>query len=390
MFAAVDWLYSKIPVRFPDLKICLSEGGLGWVAGPARPARPRGPLPVDLRHVGGHRAHAPRGHAAELLVLRDRRPGRSRAAPPDRHRPRAARDRLPAPGRHLARHPRAAPPPDRPLPGRRHPQAHVGERVASCSTTRCPSPPRPTPTRTDPRRRSTRSVDVTDIRFRIAAARRILYRQGCDSNIGGHVERAGARRGRLLGDRARVLRPDDARPGGASSASTSQARVGEMAFSPAVNFHAAIYQRRPDVEAIVHLHSHHVSVLLVDRSDDRHVQRRLRALPRGPGDLRRRRRAAPPRRGRRPRRQAGGADEEPRRDRRVAVARARHHRGGDARGGGPLPPRVRGDRRHRDRRGRGRRRPGRLPEVLPAEHVGGEPRRGCAARIPTSSSGIDG
>ncbi len=33
MFAAVDWLYSKLPVRFPDLKICLSEGGLGWVAG---------------------------------------------------------------------------------------------------------------------------------------------------------------------------------------------------------------------------------------------------------------------------------------------------------------------------------------------------------------------
>ena len=33
MFAAVDWLYSKIPVRYPDLKICLSEGGIGWVAG---------------------------------------------------------------------------------------------------------------------------------------------------------------------------------------------------------------------------------------------------------------------------------------------------------------------------------------------------------------------
>ena len=33
MFAAVDWLYSKIPVRFTDLKICLSEGGIGWVAG---------------------------------------------------------------------------------------------------------------------------------------------------------------------------------------------------------------------------------------------------------------------------------------------------------------------------------------------------------------------
>ena len=33
MFAAVDWLYSLIPVRFPDIKICMSEGGIGWVAG---------------------------------------------------------------------------------------------------------------------------------------------------------------------------------------------------------------------------------------------------------------------------------------------------------------------------------------------------------------------
>ncbi len=33
MYAAVDWLYSKVPVRFPNIKICLSEGGIGWVAG---------------------------------------------------------------------------------------------------------------------------------------------------------------------------------------------------------------------------------------------------------------------------------------------------------------------------------------------------------------------
>lgn len=33
MNAAVDWLYSMAPVKFPDLKICLSEGGIGWVAG---------------------------------------------------------------------------------------------------------------------------------------------------------------------------------------------------------------------------------------------------------------------------------------------------------------------------------------------------------------------
>ncbi|HET6810900.1 MAG TPA: amidohydrolase family protein [Acidimicrobiales bacterium] len=33
MFAAVDWLYSRIPVRYPDLRLCMSEGGIGWVAG---------------------------------------------------------------------------------------------------------------------------------------------------------------------------------------------------------------------------------------------------------------------------------------------------------------------------------------------------------------------
>ncbi|MDW3215587.1 MAG: amidohydrolase family protein [Ilumatobacteraceae bacterium] len=33
MNAAVDWLYSLAPVRHPDLKICMSEGGIGWVAG---------------------------------------------------------------------------------------------------------------------------------------------------------------------------------------------------------------------------------------------------------------------------------------------------------------------------------------------------------------------
>lgn len=28
---AVDWLYSHIPRMFPDVKICMSEGGIGWV-----------------------------------------------------------------------------------------------------------------------------------------------------------------------------------------------------------------------------------------------------------------------------------------------------------------------------------------------------------------------
>ena len=46
MFSAVDWLYSKVALRFPDLKLCLSEGGIGWVAG----------LLDRLDHVGRYQA----------------------------------------------------------------------------------------------------------------------------------------------------------------------------------------------------------------------------------------------------------------------------------------------------------------------------------------------
>lgn len=31
MVAATDWLFARIPIRFPNLKIALSEGGIGWV-----------------------------------------------------------------------------------------------------------------------------------------------------------------------------------------------------------------------------------------------------------------------------------------------------------------------------------------------------------------------
>jgi predicted TIM-barrel fold metal-dependent hydrolase len=33
IITAADWLYAKIPVRFPDLKLVLSEGGIGWLPG---------------------------------------------------------------------------------------------------------------------------------------------------------------------------------------------------------------------------------------------------------------------------------------------------------------------------------------------------------------------
>jgi predicted TIM-barrel fold metal-dependent hydrolase len=31
MAAATDWLFAKVPVRFPDIRIAMSEGGIGWV-----------------------------------------------------------------------------------------------------------------------------------------------------------------------------------------------------------------------------------------------------------------------------------------------------------------------------------------------------------------------
>jgi L-fuculose-phosphate aldolase len=104
------------------------------------------------------------------------------------------------------------------------------------------------------------SVDQSDIRWRIAAARRMLHREGCDSNVGGHVS-------------ARSDEHDDAFwvTGFEYFDTTTpdrvcllgfdlQPRIGELAMSPAVNFHARIYEERPDVNAIVHLHSHWVSV----------------------------------------------------------------------------------------------------------------------------------
>jgi L-fuculose-phosphate aldolase len=103
------------------------------------------------------------------------------------------------------------------------------------------------------------TYDESDIRFRIAAARRILHREGCDSNVGGHVS------ARATGELAFWVTGfeyfDQTTPDRVCKLGFDLSVLeGEMAFSPAVNFHARIYELRPDVEAIVHLHSHYVSV----------------------------------------------------------------------------------------------------------------------------------
>ena len=102
MYAAVDWLFSKIPVRFPKLRICMSEGGIGWVAGLARPLRAHEQVQRDVRHVGRHRAVAGRSVQAQLLVLRHRRSVVVLANQCHRRREHHGRVRLPARRLHLA------------------------------------------------------------------------------------------------------------------------------------------------------------------------------------------------------------------------------------------------------------------------------------------------
>jgi L-fuculose-phosphate aldolase len=103
-------------------------------------------------------------------------------------------------------------------------------------------------------------MDIDDLRFRIAAGRRILYREGCDSNVGGHVS-ARAEEGDGFWVTGFEYLDQTVASNVAKLDFDLNPLVGEHELSPAVNFHALIYRRRPDVNAIVHVHSHHISVL---------------------------------------------------------------------------------------------------------------------------------
>jgi L-fuculose-phosphate aldolase len=104
------------------------------------------------------------------------------------------------------------------------------------------------------------AITLDDVRFRIAAGRRILYREGCDSNVGGHVSARAEEGDGFWVTGFEYL--DQTLPADVAKLDFDlNPLVGAHELSPAVNFHSLIYQRRPDVNAIVHVHSHHVSVL---------------------------------------------------------------------------------------------------------------------------------
>lgn len=98
------------------------------------------------------------------------------------------------------------------------------------------------------------------VRFEIAMARRILAREGCESTVAGHVSV------RAVGEDAFWVSPfeyfDETLPERIIKCSFDlEVLEGDWEPSPAVLFHASFYRRRPDVNSVIHTHSHHAMVL---------------------------------------------------------------------------------------------------------------------------------
>jgi L-fuculose-phosphate aldolase len=98
------------------------------------------------------------------------------------------------------------------------------------------------------------------VRFEIAMARRILAREGCESAVAGHVSV------RVPGEDAFWVSTfeyfDETVPETIVKSSFDiELLEGDREPSPAISFHAALYRGRPDVNCVIHTHSHYVMVL---------------------------------------------------------------------------------------------------------------------------------
>jgi L-fuculose-phosphate aldolase len=98
------------------------------------------------------------------------------------------------------------------------------------------------------------------VRFEIAMARRILAREGCESAVAGHVSV------RAPGEDAFWVSPfeyfDETVPERVIKSSFDlELLEGDWEPSPAIQFHAAFYRARPDVNCCIHTHSHYAMVL---------------------------------------------------------------------------------------------------------------------------------
>lgn len=102
-------------------------------------------------------------------------------------------------------------------------------------------------------------MTTTDPRWRIAAARRLLHRHGCDSGIAGHVSQ------RADDGSGFWVTPfeffDETTPESVIRLGFDlEVLEGQGVASPAVQFHASIYTARPDVGSIIHTHSRNAMI----------------------------------------------------------------------------------------------------------------------------------
>ena len=101
--------------------------------------------------------------------------------------------------------------------------------------------------------------DIDSPHFQIAAARRMLYRNGLCSQVGGHVSL------RVPGEQAFWVTPfqyfDETLPEHVMKVSfdLEVLEPGTLPASPGINFHASVMMARPDVNCVIHLHSGTIS-----------------------------------------------------------------------------------------------------------------------------------